>query len=73
MENNEIIIPKSISNLLSNYVEKFAELVSLEAKVRLLKAQFKDDRDWVRATEAAAIFGWDDLPKREEKEEEVSA
>lgn len=65
MDNKESLIPDSIANLLSAYIEKFAELVALEAKVRLLKAQFKDDRDLVWGAEAAAIFGWDDLPKKE--------
>ena len=69
MNEERELIPDSIANLLSAYIEKFAELVALESKVRLLKAQFKDDSDWVRCKVAAAIFGWDDIPKREETNE----
>ena len=70
MNEERELIPDSIAKLLSAYIEKFAELVALEAKVRMLRAQFKDDRDLVWGKEVAAIFGWDDLPKREEMKEE---
>lgn len=68
MEHKEYLIPEGVANLLPAYIEKYAELVALDAKVSLLKAQFKDDSDWVRAKEAAAIFGWK-LPKHEDKKE----
>lgn len=71
MNNEEQLIPDRIANILAAYIEKFAELAALEAKVRMLKSQFKDDRDLVWGADAAAIFGWDDLPKREEKKEET--
>ena len=69
--NDNSLMSDKIANLLVAYIEKSSELAMLEAKVSLMRSQIKDDRDLIFGRDLAAIFGWTDLPKREEKREEV--
>lgn len=68
--NNNSLIPDEIAGLLSAYVKKSAVLAELESKLSFLKSQIKDDRDLIFGKDIAAILGWTDLPKREDKKEE---